>query len=191
VAVQQGGDLDGVRPLERLPVVVDEHPVGAPVVLGGLKRPPCLANLHARNVPRPAQKLHGEGEPVRAGPSVHLEGDVLVGVLARHPLVQDVVQPDVAQLRFLARIRHATDGRATEVEGRGARAAVVAARAQVRDDDPRGRGAAARVAAHHVVALPTPLPPLEDGRVPGRNLVTIRSTCQLSVPTRSPCSKNK
>lgn len=142
MAIQKRNDLDRVRTLERLAGVVNKHPVRTPVVLRGLKRPTILTDLHALNVARAAEVLDSEREPVVAGARVHFQRHVLVRVRARHALVENVVEADVAKRAVLAGVGHCADGRAAEVEGRFVPAAVGSSWAKVGDYDASWSGLA-------------------------------------------------
>lgn len=104
VVVQLRRDLDSERELKRYSWVIYEHPIRSPAVLSILEVPVLTTfYFHGVNVAWPTQVLHGEGKPVLAGSCVHFEGNVLVGILAWHALVLDVVQSNVAQLPVATR----------------------------------------------------------------------------------------
>lgn len=98
-----------------------------------------LTNGDACSVSGSSFILDRERYPESTRPSVDLESNVLVGVLAWHPLVQDIVQTNVPELTISARKSHVGDGSAAEVEGRFTSAAVGASGTQIGDHNSRGR----------------------------------------------------
>lgn len=192
MTIQLGSNSDVIRPLEWLPGVTNQHPTCPPVVLHWL---PVIAtghsNGHACQIPRSSLVLDGDGEPVSGRPRVHLEGDVLPGVLTRHPLVQDVVQSDVPKLPIPPGQSHTSNGSPTQVEGGLVGAAVGSPGALICDHNSSGLGPAAWVSAFHIVALATSLSTLVDRIVGSSHFGCVRCACELSVTTCATCTSPK
>lgn len=98
-----------------------------------------LANGDACNVSGSSFILDRERHPESSRPSVYLESNVLIRILAWHPHVQDIVQTNIPKLTISARKSHVGDSSAAEVEGRLTSAAVGASGTQIGDHNSCGR----------------------------------------------------
>ena len=195
VPIQPRHYLDVHRPLERLPIVVLQHPVRAPCVLHWheLVRV-CHLDGHGPDVARSAHVLDQYAQPVWARSRVYPEGNVLAFVLARHSLVEYVVQTSVAKLTVLPRQSHGIESSSTEIEGLLSRAAICASGAKISYHHLRAPriaqpGPVFAIKAFNLVALSASETIRVNGWTASHNLRTIRCASQLGVATVSSCTK--